>query len=152
MSQKCPAAVQTEHFNECIFQFSHAALSDDQPWRSRSWWAHLWSLVDSTGTASSISSVHRGNTWFSSPAGRAAGDWLCAALCTATSFWICGGFKPKPGRMPNHPSASFLAPDKNLQSISADLNLHSCSSWPSQVGKKLLQLVSQNLVEESSLN
>lgn len=101
----------------------------------RSWWARLWSLVDSTGTASSISSVHRGSTWFSSPAGRAARDWLCAALWTATSFWICGGFKPSPGRRPNHPSASFLASDKNLQSISADLNLDSCSSWPSQVGK-----------------
>lgn len=79
----------------------------------RSWWARLWSLVDSTGTASSISSVHWGSTWFSSPAGRAACDWLCAALCTATSFWICSGFKPNPGRRPNHPSASFLASDKN---------------------------------------
>ena len=118
----------------------------------RSWWARLWSLVDSTSTASSISSVHRGSTWFSSPAGRAACDWLCAALCTATSFWICGGFKPNPGRRPNHPSANFLASDKSLQSISADLKLHSCSSWPSQVGKELLQLVSQHLVEESSWN
>lgn len=89
---------------------------------------YLWSLVDPTGTASSISSVHRGSRGFSSSAGRAACDWLCAALRTATSFWICGGFKPNPGRRPSHPSASFLASDKNLQSISKDLYLHSCYS------------------------